>query len=69
MTGKGCIWTVTGRWRVARITARSVGRRLSFAWCLRWNYTWVVLGRVRNYSLGGRQTDNQGEDIRVEHGI
>jgi hypothetical protein len=28
-----------------------------------------LLGRMRNYSLGGRQTDNRGEDVRVEHRI
>ncbi len=27
------------------------------------------VGRIRNYSLGGRQTDNWGEDVRVEHRI
>jgi len=30
----------------------SVGRRLSFAWCLGWNYTWVVARLIGRSALG-----------------
>jgi len=39
------------------ITLRSVGRRLSFAWCLEWNDTWVVarlIGRSCTWTHTGR---------------
>jgi len=29
-----------------------VGRRLIFAWCLRWNYTWVVARLIGRSALG-----------------
>ena len=57
MTGSSCTWTATGRWRVAWFTARSIGQRLSFAWCLGWNYTWVVARLIEKNALGLSLTD------------
>ena len=57
LIGRSCIWTVSGRWRVTRITARSVGRRLSFAWFLGRNHTWVVtrlIGKSCTWTAAGR---------------
>jgi len=52
LIGRSFTWTATGRWRVARTTAMSVGRRLSIAWCLRQNYTWVVARLIVRSALG-----------------
>ncbi len=63
LIGRSCTWTVSGRWRVTQITVRLVGWRLSFAWCLGWNYSWVVARLIGKVVLGLPLAD--GELLRL----